>query len=397
MSSAFWHVTPHDIPASHVRGFARGIKDEITGGLRLAVKQYVPISNPEPRVGDVTLIVVHGVGSSKESYEPFMDDLLHSGVRIRAIWTADAAHHGASYALNENIIGDEPNWFDFARDLTHMINHFQHLMPPPLVGVGHSLGNFAILTMAASHPRLLNAVVLIEPATGPGFGPIRSPAKLFWGVVTAKRRDQWPSREVARKLLKKSPFYGSYEARAFERVVAFELRDLPRDTHTGDIPVTLSTPRAMEVLSFLRPDPPLEGFPENPEFAQRTDRNATIPGFYRPEGPHSYDSLPQLYPSTFFVWAENSNIRHFRPKFLEVTGTGPGGNGGVATGKVQEAWVKGANHHVPLEKPLETAQAIAPWLQLEISRWDEERETRKLEPSFEKDLKPEIYARIAKL
>ena len=112
MSSSFWSVKEHIIQASHTRSFSRGIQDEMVGGLRLAVKRYVPLSNREPQLGDISIIFAHGVGSPKECYEPFFDDLLQSGLRIRAIWAADAAHSNASYVLNEGIIGDEPSFCD---------------------------------------------------------------------------------------------------------------------------------------------------------------------------------------------------------------------------------------------------------------------------------------------
>ena len=79
------------------------------------------------------------------------------GFRIRAIWMADAAHQGASGIYNEEYIGNDrksiamsdqgivdrlkkASLFDGSRDLLHMINHFRHEMPRPLMGVGHSLG-----------------------------------------------------------------------------------------------------------------------------------------------------------------------------------------------------------------------------------------------------------------
>lgn len=65
MSSHIWSVTEHVIPASHIRGFHRGIRDESSAHLRLAVKQYVPLSNPNPQPGDITLIMAQGVGNAK--------------------------------------------------------------------------------------------------------------------------------------------------------------------------------------------------------------------------------------------------------------------------------------------------------------------------------------------
>ena len=201
MSSSFWDVNEHIIRASHTRNFSRGIQDEMMGGLRLAVKQYTPLSNRDSQPGDITIVFAHGIGSSKESYEPFFDDLLESGLRIRAIWAADAAHHGASYVLNEEIIGDEPSFFDVSRDFTHMINHFQQLMPPPLVGIGQSGGCSVILSMSTNHPRLFSDLVLVEPAVGPGGEQPPEVLSIFSSMAarSTKRRDMWPLKVASAK------------------------------------------------------------------------------------------------------------------------------------------------------------------------------------------------------
>lgn len=100
----------------------------------------------------------------QELYEPLWDELLQQSnklsFRIRGIWIADVAHQGQSSVLNEDKLGndrEEPwrcgtlrgvltfthylaSWFDHARDLLHVINHFRSQMPRPLVGIGHSMG-----------------------------------------------------------------------------------------------------------------------------------------------------------------------------------------------------------------------------------------------------------------
>ena len=138
MSEHLFNITSHIIPTSHIRGFSRGIQDEQNGQLRLSLKHYVP-RNREAQIGDPTLILAHGIGLSKESHEPFLDELL-SRLPIRGAWACDAAHHGASYLLNEHIIGDEPHWLDSARDMLHMVNTFAAQMPPPIYGIGQSWG-----------------------------------------------------------------------------------------------------------------------------------------------------------------------------------------------------------------------------------------------------------------
>ena len=38
------------------------------------------------------------------------------------------------------MLGGVASWFDHARDLLHIINHFRKEMPRPLIGIGHSMG-----------------------------------------------------------------------------------------------------------------------------------------------------------------------------------------------------------------------------------------------------------------
>lgn len=57
------------------------------------------------------------------------------------------------------------------------------------------------------------------------------------------------------------------------------------------------------------------------------------------------------------------------------TGTGFGGSGGMDHGRVKLVTIPKAGHTVPQEKVAETAQALGPWIKLELERWrqDEDR------------------------
>ncbi|MCJ1400866.1 hypothetical protein MMC11_004075 [Xylographa trunciseda] len=244
MSSLLWNVNEHIIQASHIRGFARD---------------------------DISTVFAHGVGSSKESYEPFFDDLLQSGVPIRAIWAADAAHHGASYVLNEEIIGDEPNFCDLSRDFTRMINHFQQSMPPPLVGMGQSAGGLVILDIAKKHLRLFAGLVLMGSTVGPGVDHPSNLGNMYgcMAVLSAKRRDIWPAREGARKSLKRTSVYGRYDLRAFERMIEFDLRDLSKSSTSSDPSFDIDDTEASGSVYYLRANPPLPGYPESPDYATK--------------------------------------------------------------------------------------------------------------------------------
>ncbi|CAO1601733.1 MAG: hypothetical protein LQ349_000083 [Xanthoria aureola] len=405
MSAEYWTVNQHTIPASHIRGFSRGVKDEITAHLRLAVKQYVPKSGQEPQSNAITVIMAHGVGSSKELCEPFFDELLHCLVPIRAIWAMDTAHHGASYLLNEDAIGDEPHWFDSSRDMFQMINYFQEQMPSPIIGIGQSLGAITISMLAVWHPRLFSAIISMEPMFGLTYrAGIRDEDKVNAQTkrktqLFVNRKDTWSSREAARKHLQANPLYGAYDPRVFERVIEYDLRDVPSNLE-GFPAVTLTTPKTMELYTILRADPPLSGFPEAPDYRTRTADDVILPGFHRGERSYVVNNLQHLLPPVLYLWGALSGYANseYSNSILRQTGIGLGGNGGFASGKVTEAIVEGAYHQVPLEKPAAAAQAVVPWLRKQISIWEQEADRRKTEAPFAvKSFAPEWVARVSKL
>ncbi len=102
------------------------------------------------------------------------------------------------------------------------------------------------------HPRLLQGLILIDPVI-----QTENPSKTF-AKPSTYRRDLWASREDARQKFAGSKFYQSWDPRVFENWVAHGLRDLPTElypeTSSGTSPpVTLTTPKAQEVFSYLRP------------------------------------------------------------------------------------------------------------------------------------------------
>ena len=108
-------ITPHTTRTQHTRDRPAGAERGRHNDLRLHVNQYVPKDNPNPKVGDVTLIGAHANGFPKELYEPFWDDLYErlraKGRGVRGIWIADIASQGQSGILNEEILGPDGKLF----------------------------------------------------------------------------------------------------------------------------------------------------------------------------------------------------------------------------------------------------------------------------------------------
>jgi hypothetical protein len=160
MSSKF-RIVEHLVPCQHIREYAQATANEQEDVLQLAVKQYIPLNNPSPKPGDITIIGAHANGfvkacgpplltfqlfanTKQELYEPLWEEMLvrfeERGIRVRGIWIADVAQQGQSGIANEYRLGNDPCWNDHSRDLLHLINVKRKDMPRPLVGVGHSMG-----------------------------------------------------------------------------------------------------------------------------------------------------------------------------------------------------------------------------------------------------------------
>lgn len=168
------------------------------------------------------------------------------------------------------------------------------------------------------------------------------------------------------------------------RVLKNYLRSSLRDTEDGG--VTLTTPKAQEAWSYVRPIfAPLPGNQDTPEARNRerllspdivpfSESSTTV--FVRPECIVVKSELPHLRPRTLYVYGDFSpiNFDDIREERLKITGTGRGGSGGHADGCVEEVVIEDGAHLVCFEKPDVVAVKISEWLEKELSRWKREIE-----------------------
>ncbi|KAF1837610.1 toxin biosynthesis protein-like protein [Decorospora gaudefroyi] len=396
MSSEYFRIQEHKIEASHIRGFPRATSTKEEEVLHLAIKQYTPLGNTSPKPGDITIIAAHANAFPKELYEPLWDELLkrceQHGFGIRGIWIADVVHQGLSSVLNEDKLGNDPAWLDHSRDLLHIVNTFRSQMPRPIIGVGHSMGGCQLANLSLLHPRLFETLILIDPVIQ---GKVSVIGNISPAAASARRRERWPSRAEAAKSFQKSKFYQTWDPRVLDRWVQFGLRELPTklfpDAKTPE--VTLTTTRHQEVMTFLRPNfepRPHDKEPSsahftltNPKLNRRTHADMTPNAtpqtpFYRGESTIVFNQLPALRPSVFYIFGELSFLTDdaaIEAK-MSLTGSGVGGSGGRAEGRVANVTVKGAGHLIPMEKVGESADRISKWIGKEMVRyWDWERKT----------------------
>ena len=65
MSPSPFRVVEHVVPCQHIREYPGAIADDQDTSLHPAVKQYIPIDNPSPQPGDVTILAAHANGFPK--------------------------------------------------------------------------------------------------------------------------------------------------------------------------------------------------------------------------------------------------------------------------------------------------------------------------------------------
>ncbi|KAM5360495.1 hypothetical protein ACJZ2D_013724 [Fusarium nematophilum] len=359
--SAF-NIKEHTIEASYIREYARATSHSQDERLWLHVKQYTPKDNPNPQKGD-------------ELYEPLWEDFYREAksrnLRIRSIWIADTAWQGQSGIINKDSLGNDPSWLDYARDILQMINTFRP--PPPIMAMGHSFGANALTNVALLHPRLLTSLVLLDPVIS-HFASTPETTSRGPAGISMYRREVWPSRAEAAAAFGRSPFYKTWDPRVLERWVDYGVTSVP-----GKDEVTLTTTKHQEVFTFLRPS--WDAYDAEgkrllrPELVPdlNPNLNSRWPTYpvYRPEGPNTVTRLPHVRPSVLYVFGGKSNISppELQAEKMTLTGSGVGGSGGEAKGRVKKVVGEENGHLVPMEDPLFCARAAADWIQAEVERW----------------------------
>ncbi|KAI5808838.1 Alpha/beta hydrolase family-domain-containing protein [Peziza echinospora] len=351
-SSRTWAINTHTISAAHPRQNLRSVRTP-QSRLKLVLNQYIPISNQAPSPGDVTIILAHANGFHKELYEPLFDDLLaqakSSGFGIKAIWAPDAAHQGASGVLNENELGDDPCWFNYSRDIEHMINTFPTLITHPIIGMGHSMGGQAIFECALRNPTLFIAIVGLDPVIQAEASA--SSVRFIPNVttMTVRRRDIWPSKEDAVKFFKSRPFYRSWDERVFDLHMKHGLRPAPTRVHPTAPPgsYTLATTKHQEAMTFL--------------LITKTPTGTLL---HRPEPAYTFSRLQELTIPILWVFGETSDIS--TPESIEQKME--------KTRHAEMVVLKNGGHLLPLQMPGATAESVAPFIARHVRRWEKEVE-----------------------
>lgn len=216
-------------------------------------------------------------------------------------------------------------------------------------------------------------------------------------ISAAKRKNVFPSRSVAAKISRK--LMKAWDPRVVDRWVEYGFRETPTAVHPesktssdGEREVTFSTTKAQEAWMYTRRNYQRHkqlGLPDTED-----DNTADFPSpphdpllvpdmigglyqkqrFYRPEPLLAWKLLPHIRPSVLIISGAKSELTltGHQPRAAKLIGTGIGGSGGQAHGRVKHAIIQKSGHTVPMEKVSETAGAIGPWLGEQIQKWKED-------------------------
>lgn len=201
-----------------------------------------------------TLHFLHGNGFCGGVYWPFLRRFLPR----HGLFCNDIEGHGDS---------DAPGHYSGAEAVlarARQVIGEQGLDQQPLIGIGHSYGAALTLRLAADHPGLFKAVVLLDPIVMPPpvWLGIRLSAALGRNPMAQgarRRRQVWPSRAAAFKHLNGRGTYAGWTIDAMQCFVEHALTP----TGNGD-EVRLSCPRELEAEIFERPVWPWRAFRQLP-------------------------------------------------------------------------------------------------------------------------------------
>ncbi|KAF3196712.1 Mitochondrial outer membrane protein iml2 [Orbilia oligospora] len=348
-AKGLFKVEKHLTPAFPIREHPRGTwKDD--DRLELMVNQYKPVNNPEPKAGDLTLIVAHANGFHKELYEPFFEYLVEDyekrGAKLRNIWIADIHNQGESGVLNEKTLGGDISWFDHSRDVFSLIMHFPKDIVRPIAGIGHSMGGAQLFRASHMHPTLFTCLIGVDPVIAP---ETAFPASANPAAMSAKRRDIWPSIEDAKTFFKSRPFYQSWDPVVLDLHMKYGLRKVPTAIYPdpskvegGTNAVTLTTTKHQEVFTFWRTS--LQDRIDPKEMFTLLDKIKVPVCYIQGE-------------TSVINWGNNNELK------MEVTPK-----------PCEMHIVKDCGHLVPQEKPKESAEIASEYLYRQVKIWGKKTE-----------------------
>ncbi|KAG8901093.1 hypothetical protein FRB99_005567 [Tulasnella sp. 403] len=238
--------------------------------LRMSAKHYTSAKTVgKRRASPYTLVMLHGAGFLKESWEPVLEHLFEitshpdSRIVIEEAWALDCQNHGESAVLNAEVLArsayndafETADWADatyqFLESRLGLSSRAPHERPR-LIGVGHSMGAVTLLHLAQTHPKFFTSAILLDPILFPlEFDRVWSGVTKHLVASAYQRRDVWPSQKAALKDLAANPMFKTWDPRQIALFVEHGLCEHPGNRYL--VPyggVTLKCTRDMEAALY---------------------------------------------------------------------------------------------------------------------------------------------------
>ncbi|KAI7870002.1 Alpha/Beta hydrolase protein [Spinellus fusiger] len=218
---------------------------------KLSVDKHV-FSSPKTTTRTFAFLWSHSTGFHKESLHTLMkshlktlrEDSNYDHTEVHYVsW--DARSHGDSARLNENTFFKEYSWMDNAMDIQQVIQMMKlDKNYDNFIGIGHSFGATSMLLLEYIYPNTFDGLCVIEPVLASGVLDVatRSKSQFFDSI---KRRDTWPSKELALSSLKGGAFWKTFHPEVLENYVNYGMYD------SEDGTVKLKCPKEEEYKIFV--------------------------------------------------------------------------------------------------------------------------------------------------
>jgi pimeloyl-ACP methyl ester carboxylesterase len=155
-----------------------------------------PTAFASPPEGVPMVLFFHGNSFPASTYNVMQDELRRRGLVVHAL---EKIGHNPAYPVTSN-------WPHLVDEVHAFAQPLVAVHPGPVVLVGHSLGGMLSLMLAALHPEIAHAVVMVDAPAVAGWqaNVLRLSKKLSItrkfspGAVSQKRRNQWTNLDEVR-------------------------------------------------------------------------------------------------------------------------------------------------------------------------------------------------------
>ncbi|KAL0948561.1 hypothetical protein HGRIS_011121 [Hohenbuehelia grisea] len=185
----------------------------------------------------LTFLLLHAMTLHTETFQPMVTSLLQEkntvpGLRIKDVWCIDNPNHGQSAVLNAELLNSPEyrehwNAREYAKGLYSLLSTTSHgvnFRRRKLVGMGHSAGGVALMSLLEMQPKIrFEAILLLDAGIVP---PIESSEALlaFFGKVAASKKHTWDSRDDAFETLGSKSVFKVWHPDAFKSFIANGLK-----------------------------------------------------------------------------------------------------------------------------------------------------------------------------